>query len=40
MAVSLVNIEGQRLELLPARAVLSPISGAHDDGGASGSVSY
>jgi hypothetical protein len=39
MALSFVEIDGQRLELMPTRAVLSPFSGGHDDGGASG-VSY
>ena len=39
MALSFVEIDGQRLKLLHTRAVLSPLRGGHDDGGASG-VSY
>lgn len=36
MALSFVEINGRRLELLPTRAVLSPLSDGHDDCGASG----
>lgn len=36
MALSFVEIDGRRLELLPTRAVLSPLSDGHDDGCASG----
>ena len=40
MALSIVEIDGQRLELLPARAELSPFNDGLDDGGANGGVSY
>ena len=36
MALSFVEIDGQRLEPLPTRTVLSPFNGGHDYGGASG----
>lgn len=36
MTLSLVEIDRPRLELLPTRAMLSPLRGGHDDSGASG----